>query len=562
MWGLSNHLLNNIGYIIAIAFGLTHINIFKRIIEKERHDAKDNFILSLLFSTIAILGTYVGTDYNGAIANTRNIGVVVAGVVGGPVVGLVTGFLAGLHRYLIDIGGVTALPCAIATVIGGILAGGVYKRIDVSDRKSYGLAAGILVENLSMALILLLSRPFYLARDIVINIYIPMVLANGMGAFIVVAIMENILEEKKKMAGEQAKLVLEVANKTLPHFRDLTNRSLINVCKIILESVGAEIVVITDTERVQASYSSEEKYEVKSTFITGRRTKEVLIKGETLILDELSGEQQVSCGLEGIKSGIIAPLTTGQGIVGTLKLYFKENSSLTSRNKYLAIGLSQLISTQLEISRVERLKMEAAKAEVKALQAQINPHFLFNALHTVSSFVRMDPDKARKVILDLSTYLRHTIENGDRLVSIRKELDQVRAYVDIEKARFHNKFKVHYDIEEGIEEELLPSLTIQPLVENSLKHGILKNNTGENVYISICREGDDIDIVIEDDGIGIEEEVIENIKADNVKPEKIGLYNVHSRMKLLYGKGLEIKRMNPGTRISFNIKGGQAQCNV
>jgi len=558
MLGLSNHLLNNIGYIIAIAFGLTHVNTFKRIIEKEKYNARDIVILSILFSAIAILGTYVGTDYNGAIANTRNIGVVVAGVVGGPIIGLVTGIVAGTHRYLIDIGGVTALPCAIATILGGLLSGGVYRKIDPKERKVYGFVAGIVVENLSMGFILLMSRPFELARDIVTNIYIPMVLANGMGAFIVIAITESILEEKKRMAGEQAKLILEVANKTLPHFRDLTNKSLINVCKIIRDSVEAELVAITDRDHILASYSSEEKYQLNHTEIVGIGTKQVLDTGEILIADELEDELKFRCCLKDLKSAIIAPLNTGQGTAGTLKLYFKENSSLTSRNKYLAIGLSQLISTQLEISRVERLKNEAAKAEIKALQAQINPHFLFNALHTVSSFVRIDPARARKVIIDLSTYLRYSIENGDRLVSIDKELEQVRAYVDIEKARFQNKFMVHYDIEEGVEKETIPSLTIQPLVENALKHGILKKNTGKNVYISVCRsEKRGIDIVIEDDGAGIEPEVIENIQTDNVKPEKIGLYNVHSRIKLLYGRGLIIERLENGTRISFNIEGGQ-----
>ena len=558
MLGLSNHLLNNIGYIIAIAFGLTHVNTFKRIIEKEKYNARDTLILSLLFSAIAILGTYVGTDYNGAIANTRNIGVVVAGVVGGPIIGLVTGIVAGAHRYLIDVGGVTALPCAIATILGGLLSGGVYRKIEPKERKLYGFVAGIIVENLSMGFILLMSRPFELARDIVTNIYIPMVLANGMGAFIVIAITESILEEKKRMAGEQAKLILEVANKTLPHFRDLTNKSLINVCKIIRDSVEAELVAITDRDNILASYSSEERYKINHTEIVGIGTKQVLETGEILIADELEDELKFRCCLKDLESAIIAPLNTGQGTAGTLKLYFKENSSLTSRNKYLAIGLSQLISTQLEISRVERLKSEAAKAEIRALQAQINPHFLFNALHTVSSFVRIDPAKARKVIIDLSTYLRYSIENGDRLVSIDKELEQVRAYVDIEKARFQNKFMVHYDIEEGVELETIPSLTIQPLVENALKHGILKNNTGKNVYISVCRsESKGIDIVIEDDGSGIEEEVIENIQTDNVKPEKIGLYNVHSRIKLLYGRGLTIERLENGTRISFNIGGGQ-----
>ena len=550
---LLNHLLNNIGYIVAIAFGLSHIKIFKKVIEKENHKFKDKIILSFFFSIMAILGTYVGTNYSGAIANTRNIGVVVAGIMGGPLVGLITGVAAGIHRYFIDFGGVTALPCSIASGLGGLAVGYTCNNVDIKNKKMYGLIMGILVENYSMALILVFSKPFFLAKYIVANIYLPMVLANGIGAFIVIAILEKILEEKKKIAGEQARLILEVANKTLPYFRDLSSESMIEVCKIIEKSTEAELVAITDEQNILASYSSKKKYQIHHKKITGRETKQVLKDGKTLIIDKLEDELSIKSNIKDLNSAIIVPLKSSDMTIGTIKLYFKENSFLTSRNKFLVIGLSELISTQLELRRIERLKMEAKKAELKALQAQINPHFLFNAFHTISSFVRIDPDKARRVILDLSTYLRYSIENGDELVSIEKELEQVRAYVDIEKARFNDKFKVYYDVELGLEDSLIPSLTIQPLVENAIKHGILKYNTGENVCISIFREDRNISIVIEDDGIGIENEIIESIANNNVKPEKIGLYNVHSRIKLIYGKGLNIERLAKGTRISFDI---------
>ncbi len=555
MWSLSNNLLNNIGYIIAISFGLTYVDSFKRLVEKERYNRKDKVMLSILFSIIAIIGTYVGTDYNGAIANTRNIGVVVGGIVGGPLVGIVTGIVAGLHRYLIDVGGITSVPCALSTILGGVISGFLYQKTNIKNRKFYGLLAGIIVENLSMGLILLMSKPTSIAVDIVVNIYIPMVFANGLGAFVVISITDSILEEKKKVAGEQAKLILEIANKTLPHFRELTPKSLKNVCKIIQEAVDAEVVALTDLEDILASYSLNEENKINHTKIVGRVTKMVLSTGRVYISDDLQDEKDRRGCLKDMKSAIITPLINDQGIVGTLKMYFKEDSALTSRNKYLAIGLSQLISTQLEISRIERLKNEAAKAEIRALQAQINPHFLFNALHTISSFVRIDPDKARRVILDLSVYLRHTIEAGDRLVTIEKELNQVKAYVGIEEARFYNKFKVHYDIDEKLIKASIPSLTIQPLVENAIKHGILKDGIGGNVYISVKPIKNKIEIVVEDDGVGIDNQMIEDIELDNVKPEKVGLYNVYSRIKLLYGKGLYIERLEKGTRISFVIKG-------
>src|SRR3712207_1288666 len=148
-----------------------------------------------------------------------------------------------------------------------------------------------------------------------------------------------------------------------------------------------------------------------------------------------------SCPCENcpLKSAIIVPLRENEQVIGCLKIYYKQEDAITTRTKNLAIGLSQIISTQFEISKLEKLKEMANKAEIKALQAQINPHFLFNALNTIASFVRFNPSRARELIIDLATYLRYNLEVGDTPVDIHKELEQVKAYIQIEKARFGDK---------------------------------------------------------------------------------------------------------------------------
>lgn len=193
----------------------------------------------------------------------------------------------------------------------------------------------------------------------------------------------------------------------------------------------------------------------------------------------------------------------------------------------------------------------ARDAELKVLQNQINPHFLFNALHAIAAFLRFDSGKAREMIIDLSTYLRYNLENSDRLVSLEKELEQVRAYINIEKSRFPDKFNVFYNVGKNLENIKIPSLTIQPLVENSLKHGIFKRNEKGNVKISIEKKKKEYLVTIEDDGMGIEESVIDNL--DREIGKNIGLKNVHSRLKLIYGKGLRIQKLEKGTKISFFI---------
>ncbi len=241
-------------------------------------------------------------------------------------------------------------------------------------------------------------------------------------------------------------------------------------------------------------------------------------------------------------------------------MYYPIENGVSYTTEKLAVGLSQLISTQLEISKLGRLEDMATKAEIKALQAQINPHFLFNALNTIVSFLRFNPNKARELIVNLSNYLRYNIENTSTFVDISKELEQVKAYVEIEKARFGDKLKVSYDVNENINIKI-PSLVIQPLVENSIKHGILEGSGSGNIKITVKNyNSNEVLVIIEDDGVGISQHIIDTIYNGTSKENKIGMSNVNNRLKYIYGNGLNIERLSVGTKISFILnekeKGG------
>lgn len=549
MFGLMAHLLNNLGYIIVVAFFFTKFESSKNIFTKEKYTKKDIIFLSMFFSGLAIIGTHVGIDYKGSLANTRNIGVIVGGILAGPEVGIISGVVAGIHRLFIRSGEITTVSCSIATILGGYFSGYLYKKTKGKNRAIYGFFGGFIIENLSMILILIFATDKSLAYKIVSNIYIPMILVNAAGVSIVILIIEGIIEEKEVIAGTQAKLALEIANKTLPYFRK--GESLNEVCKIILNYLDAKLVVLTDEGNIIATYSKSEDYKVSHSYIISKSAKKVLETGEILIANKYTQGIDFNCVSKRIKSCIIAPLSQGEKITGILKIYFDKNEYITGRKKYLVIGLSQLIATQLEIMKMENFKIMVRDAELKLLQAQINPHFLFNALNTTAFFVRTDTKKAREVIVDLSTYLRFNLENFSKLVSLKLELEQVRAYINIENLRF-NKINSHYEIDEETLDIKVPSLIIQPLVENGIKHGILKRREGGNIYIKIKKISKGCRIVIEDDGIGINEEVIRNLDVKEIE-QSVGLKNVHNRIKLLYGKGLNIERLRRGTRITFDV---------
>ena len=549
-----SHLISNIGCSAIIAFFFIKIDKANIIIKSKAKSKKDVIALSFFFSLLSISGTYIGLNFNGAILNTRNIGVVAGGLLGGPYVAALTGLVAGIHRAIVNLGRETAIPCAIATIIGGFLTAYVSRFAKNKDRMFFAFLLAFVVENLSMALILLIQKDKALAQSIVKNFYIPMVFMNSVGAAILILLVEDIIQKSELIAGNQAKLALEIANKTLPYFRNTENLN--EVCKIIANSLGARATVITDTKEIIAGFSTD-KSVINRSNIRSNNTREVLKTGEVMLVikdDEDEIIEDFFYISPHIKSCIILPLKEKNDVSGTLKIFFDTAEKITEKNRYLMIGLSHLISTQMEISKVENLISLLKYSELKALQSQINPHFLFNVLNTMTSLIRTNPEKAREVTIDLSNYLRYNLDNNLKSVELIKELNQIDTYIKIEKSRFGEKLNIIYDVDESLYNFQIPSLIIQPLVENSIKHGILKKRDKGFVKIIVKKIDKDIEVAIEDDGVGIEQAVIDNL--DKKIEENIGLKNVHQRLKLLYGEGLNITKLEQGTRIKFKILGG------
>lgn len=549
---LLRNLTNNLGYVVLLSFWLSRLSIFKKIMMKEKFSLREKLILSVIFGAFGILGTYIGTEIQGAIANTRLIGVMVGGILAGPFVGIAAGLIAGIHRLTMPIGTLTAVPCALATIAAGLAASVIYHKATRKNKWIYGLVGGFVMESFEMLLILLISKPFPAALAVVKSIYLPMSMTNGIGISILILIIQNLFDEKENIAAHQAKIAMDVANQTLPYFRDITPESIEKICQIIQASIQSDAVSITDRQAILSHVGLGADHHTAGSLIVTEATRRVIETGEVLFLNK---KQEIQCDQEAcpLKSAVIVPIFEGDAVTGTLKIYYGKEGMITETTAQLAIGLSQIISTQLEISKIHKLEELATQSEIRALQAQINPHFLFNALNTINAFTRDEPEKARQLIVDLSTYLRYNIECTDRLVGIEREIEQVKAYVDIELARFGDRLKVEYYIDPRLEVSI-PSLIIQPLVENAIKHGIMKGTGRGTVKLIIQEMSPDMArITVEDDGVGIDPQVIESIEAGTLPGHHIGLSNVQNRLRLIYGSGLRIERMAAGTRIFFEV---------
>ncbi|WP_411169361.1 LytS/YhcK type 5TM receptor domain-containing protein [Clostridium sp. MB05] len=532
--------------LVICLFIITRLQSFREIFLKENYERKDYAIICIVFSIFAVFANYTGVDVEGSLVNVRTITIVSGGVIFGPLVGIVTGVVSGLHRYLIDINGITSIPCLISSIISGIVSGYINKKIKRKYRWIAGIAAGMLSETITMILILILSKPHLLGVDIVSKIAIPMILGQISVGFIVL-LVQSVADDKEKIAAKQAKLALDIANKTLPYFRNINSDSLNKICNIIKDDIEADAVSITDKKNILAYVGvGEENYNIGHEIIT-EVTKEAIKSGRIVIKNDNLEDKGAM-----LKSAIVIPLEEKNEVIGALKIYYRKEHKITYSLQSLAVGLSQIISTLMEISKIEQIKEMANKSEIKALQTQINPHFLFNALNAITSSIRIDPDKARELIINLASYLRYNLELNGEFIDIKKELKQVKDYIEIEKARFGNKLSIIYDIDDV--DIKIPSLSIQPLVENAIVHGILKDKGTGTINISVKKYDERVKISITDSGVGISEGIIERIYSDTMPENKIGLYNVHLRLKLIYGEGLIIKRLDKGTKIEFYVK--------
>ncbi|WZL73770.1 LytS/YhcK type 5TM receptor domain-containing protein [Clostridiaceae bacterium 35-E11] len=549
---------NKFGNLFVFAFILTRLKSFRNLIAKKPVNMKDKMILSFVFGIFGIIGTYFSIEFEGALVNTRIIGVATGGLLGGPVVGLVAGIIAGVHRGLINIGGFTTTACAISTVFEGLMAGYMGRYIQNKNNKwFYAALTAAIAESMRKISVLIFSKPFPAAVALVKAIWIPMVIINSIGLALLFVIIESIYNEQEKMGAHQAQLTLKIADKTLPYIKKgLHSKEIEVVANIVYDMTDYCAVTFTDRERIVAHVGARTERHHTGKPIVTKITEKVLATGEPVILGHCSEricEYKHCCPLESV---IMYPLKENDKIIGTFKLYKSMSNAITSIDVELANGLAKLFSTQLTMGKLEHNSKLLATAELKALQAQINPHFLFNSLTVIGSLCRINPEKARSLITHLSNVFRKNLNMNKELVALDVELNHIKSYVAIEKARFEEKLEVIYQIEKDVA-CLLPPLTLQPIVENAIKHGLLPKKQGGMVKIMGMMYGKEAIIHIEDNGVGIGEDKIHQLlDHDITHRDSLGLNNVNQRLKGMFGEkyGLQIdSKVGEGTSVTIRI---------
>ncbi|MCR8641058.1 histidine kinase [Paenibacillus sp. N1-5-1-14] len=527
-------MIERIGFLIALAFAFSRSR-WMRSYMSYQGDNKYQWRFLFFFTAYAILATYSGvtvTDYSyrsapwigevnsaTAIANSRTVGVVIAGLLGGTKSGLIVGLAAGIHRY--SLGGFVALPCMIAPILQGILAGLCRNTFKQKFRKANSVRiaflVGIIAEMLQMALILLLARPWESSFNLVMLIGIPQILTNGVGVALYFVLYITMEREEDRIGAEHASKALQIADMTMPLWRLEFSSAVREIAKVLAQEMRAAGVFFTKDEQ---NWISE-----------GRRTKYAV-------------DLQIG--------------SSNQQPVGRFRLYFdREQVDAPSRRRMLN-SLAELLSQQYAFVESERQAQLLADAEIRSLQAQMNPHFLFNVLNTVKSFIRTKPEEARQMIMHLSKFLRKNMSHSNqRLITIRDEYELVHSYLNLIKSRHGDQLEFEANIDERTFDRLIPPFTIQPLVENAIVHGI--HNIGRRGLIRLSIQEDSIDeerlmrVTVEDNGVGLATDKLE----EQAEHAGIALRNIEQRLAYHYGKKHPLQidsKKDVGTTITFWVR--------
>ncbi|WP_248921767.1 sensor histidine kinase [Olsenella intestinalis] len=443
------------------------------------------------------------------------------------------------------------------------------------SRKSPAFPGSAVHVFLAVATVLLLAL---LSWGLISSNLVAAVLA-GAGLAIDIVIAGSSLLIPDDLRSQATERTLRVASGTLSHMVDgLTPESCASVCQLLLPETTASAVAMTNVTETLAFVGTDVSTPSAGAPISAP-TREVIASGRmqtfnTLDKDELSIQANDRDDVADLEDeterlypiGVIVPLRVSDRTVGTIKFYYRHGHEVDRTQLTIARGFAELVSTQLSVYELDRQAELTARAEVKALQAQINPHFLFNTLNTIAALTRTDPARARDVLREFSSFYRRTLESSSQtLIPLSEELEQTRRYLAIEKARFGEERIVETEtLEPGCADVMVPGFIVQPIVENAVRHA-MRDEGPLHIDVQAVFDGGDVLLAVVDDGNGMDESVAERLldgssqsASGAAKGTGIALRNVAERIERFYGvgSGVEImSKVGEGTSVTLRLVG-------
>lgn len=566
-WPLIFDICRNVAFIGMGAYLATRLPAIRRALTQSEFRTQDKLVLAVVFGIFSAFGNWMGIPVMGSMANTRIVGPIAGGLIGGPIVGIGAGIIGAIPRYFM--GGYTMWASVLANIIAGVVSGMVYRiwglrRLDVKT----ALCTGLVCELILKGMVLAISKPFERAWELEKIIGVPTVIANSLAVGFFVYIVRDVFQEQKKIQAQSAQQAMRMIQQTTESLREgLNEKTAAEVARILQTETQAAAIAITDTEKVVAFVGEGAEHHLVGAPIVTRVTQQALQSLQTVIVNK---QAEVGCPHPGcpLTAMMDAPIVVDGQLWGALKLCKTNHETITLYEAEIVQGVADFLGLLLARRQLQEQKSMLTEAEYRMLKAQINPHFLFNTLGAVRALIRISPETARACVKDLSNLLRRALEQGKEMVSLHEELDLVRAYVRLEKARFGERIRLEEHIDDTLLACKVPVFTLQPLVENAIRHGLSSKIEGGLLTIRIRHGEQKLFIEVEDDGVGIPAGKLAAIArldaaaAKHTSGTGIGLHNVHKRLQLAFGSeyGLTItSQEGRGTRILALLPCGQEE---
>lgn len=569
-------LFERLGLLLVLAFVLTRIPGFRSLIYRE-YSVKMSVVHACMFGLFGIAGTITGVVIEGdsvilhelvwavgdeqMIVSSSLVAIVIAGLLGGPVVGLGAGVIAGGHLFAL--GGIGFLANSLVNPLTGLLAGLTARFFSrervISPMKA--LFIGVFPPVLHMQLLLIFDSNLQPEEMIALvnAIGLPLVLSNSIAIAIFTAMISIVLREQESEAALATRQALTIAEEALPFLKIDSSREMAKgIVNLLYDRLKLAAVSMTNDREVLAHKGLGADHHREGdkliTFLSQQAidTKEMQVAYSPAEIQCKNNH----CPLE---AAIIVPIMDANDVTGLIKFYFRKAQHIRPVELMLTQGLGQLISNQLNIIAADNLKIHIRDAELRNLQAQINPHFLFNTLHLIAALFRKDPERARHITVQLAHFMRFNLKLvSTSLVHLDKECEHVKAYIEIIQARFAKRLHISFLLTDEISHVSIPPSTIQPLVENCVQHGLENVSKDGMVEVIIQKMDSKVHISIRDNGCGFPEDILKRVAREQLTENKdggTGLYNVNQRLVRLLGESacLHIRNLPSGGSEVFFI---------
>jgi two-component system, LytTR family, sensor histidine kinase LytS len=543
-------------FFIVMLFLLSHYTAFNRLFYRKGLTRNSELFLIAIIGVISIICYQIFREAGAPLYLP-----LIFGIYSGIFVGTGASFLLAIYLFIVGQPGFTVIICLLAGPLGALMG----LKIPPGRRKPFyvPLIAGLLtLLGFSKG-----DKPFIsLIPDMISNdaiwyvsifLYLSVYVA---GCFLLISLLETIIADEDKKKALQTNNILKLVGDALDQMRKgITSENARVMCMSLQKSLDIPGVCFIKREEClhfpgPRPHSYPQKTETFRNIQRRVFDEGMVFEGDhTLIFGDCGKDCEFT-------SLFLLPLNDGHRVESALGFIQSTRQAFSGTEHNLAKGLSLIFSSELTRSKFEVQRIALESAKFKLLQAQINPHFLFNSLNTIAWMTGKDPAKAEELILHLSNFLRQSFDQKGEFVTLKKELEYLKSYLFIEKSRFMEKLQVNFEIDDRVLSYSIPPFLIQPLVENSIKHGISKKKDGGTIDIIVEMEGGRGKVIVKDNGLGCTPERLAYIlnppaeEKEDAPRRGIGVGNVRDRITALFGQEakFEIKSTpGEGTSVSF-----------